>query len=128
MGNTDDQLVKALRLSMRENERLRSQNAKLSATIAEPIAIVGMSCRFPGGVTSPEDLWRIVENGVDAVTRFPTDRGWDIDSVYDPEPGKPGKSYSNQGGFLHDAADCWATSTPPTSSARRCSASAAMVG
>ncbi len=105
MGDSDEQLVKALRLAMRENERLRSQNAELSATIGEEIAIVGMACRFPGGITSPEDLWRVVDGGVDAVTRFPTDRGWDIAAVYDPEPGKPGKSYSNQGGFLHDAAE-----------------------
>ncbi|MEU1607811.1 SDR family NAD(P)-dependent oxidoreductase, partial [Micromonospora matsumotoense] len=71
----------------------------------EPIAIVSMSCRFPGGVATPEQLWELLEGGVDAVSPFPTDRGWDLVGMYDPEPGKPGKTYSMEGGFLYDAAD-----------------------
>ncbi|MGQ4389076.1 SDR family NAD(P)-dependent oxidoreductase [Streptomyces sp. SAS_270] len=70
----------------------------------EPIAIVAMSCRYPHGVQSPEDLWQLVAEGRDAVTAWPTDRGWD-QSLYDPEPGISGKSSSNEGGFLHTAAD-----------------------
>ncbi|HWO59283.1 MAG TPA: type I polyketide synthase, partial [Umezawaea sp.] len=71
----------------------------------DPIVIVGMSCRFPGGVRSPEDLWRVVVEGADVVGEFPTDRGWDVDSLFDPEPGLAGHSYVRRGGFLYDVAD-----------------------
>ncbi|MFF7974874.1 beta-ketoacyl synthase N-terminal-like domain-containing protein, partial [Streptomyces sp. NPDC007905] len=71
----------------------------------EPIAIVAMSCRLPGGVSSPEDLWRLLASGGDAISGFPTDRGWDVETLYDPEPGTPGKSSTRHGGFLHEAAE-----------------------
>ncbi|MFE3513606.1 type I polyketide synthase, partial [Streptomyces sp. NPDC059155] len=71
----------------------------------EPIAIVSMACRFPGGIGTPEDLWRLLAEGGDAVSEFPTDRGWDTAALYDPDPDSPGTATARHGGFLHDAAE-----------------------
>ncbi|MGK8522858.1 SDR family NAD(P)-dependent oxidoreductase [Nocardia asteroides] len=95
MDNGDAKAVNALRAAMKQVAALRRENRKLvAASIPEPIAIVGVGCRFPGGVASSRDLWRMVADGADVMSAFPTDRGWTT-----------GGSYVREGGFLTDAAD-----------------------
>ncbi|MBO0853668.1 MAG: SDR family NAD(P)-dependent oxidoreductase, partial [Nocardia sp.] len=86
-----------------EREQLREARGR--AVLDEPIAIVGMGCRFPGGVGSADELWDLLTAGADVVSEFPTDRGWDLAGLYDPDPGAAGKSYTRAGGFLTDIAE-----------------------
>jgi acyl transferase domain-containing protein len=102
MTNSSEQYVEALRKSLKEVERLRRQNEQLVAATVEPIAIVGIGCRFPGGITSPDALWRLVEEGRDALGGFPEDRGWDFDDLRGEGRGR---SESLEGGFLDRVAD-----------------------
>ncbi|WP_229076853.1 type I polyketide synthase, partial [Actinoplanes sp. DH11] len=76
-----------------------------AVALDEPIAIIGMSCRYPGGVAGPDDLWRLLMADGDGITSLPTDRGWDVEALYDPDPDRPGSTYTTQGGFLGAAAD-----------------------
>ncbi|MEU3964802.1 SDR family NAD(P)-dependent oxidoreductase [Streptomyces buecherae] len=98
-----DRVLAALRHSVKENKRLERRNHQLAEERHEPIAIVDMACRFPGGVTSPEDFWQLLSEGRDAVTEFPAERGWDTEALYDPDPDRPGHSYVRHGAFLRDA-------------------------
>ncbi|MFG1780774.1 type I polyketide synthase, partial [Micromonospora sp. NPDC049048] len=91
-------------LGEREEEPRPAATSVAARPTDEPIAIVGMACRYPGGVTSPDELWRMLVDGREGVSGFPTDRGWQLDTLFDPDPDTPGTSYVSQGGFLLDAA------------------------
>ncbi|MFF6975955.1 type I polyketide synthase, partial [Streptomyces tsukubensis] len=101
MGN-DDRLRDYLKRVTADLHRTRRRLTEAEAAGREPIAVTAMSCRYPGGVESPEDLWRLVATGTDAVTGFPGDRGWDLEHLDDPEQQRSGTSYAAQGGFLDD--------------------------
>ncbi|MCQ4118881.1 type I polyketide synthase [Rhodococcus tibetensis] len=82
----------------------RAKLREAEGVSSEPIAVIGMGCRFPGGVRSPQDLWRLVESGSDTVAGFPEDRGWGLADLYDPKAEQAGKTYTLQGSFLDDPA------------------------
>src|SRR5271156_3377865 len=104
MNSTQDELIEALRKSLKENERLKRENREYLALATEPIAVVGAACRYPGDVDSPEALWEMVAEGRDVVSEFPADRGWDLGGLFDADPDAVGKSYCHAGGFLADVA------------------------
>ena len=96
--------TEALRKALVQVERLKTKNRALLERSGEPIAIVGMSCRFPGGVDSPDSLWDMVADKRDVMSEFPNDRGWDLGSLFDDDPDAPHKCYARSGGFVDDVA------------------------
>jgi acyl transferase domain-containing protein/acyl carrier protein len=105
MTAADERLVEALRASMKTAEQLRRQNQQLLAASAEPVAIVGMSCRFPGGVTSPEELWDLVKSGTDAISTLPGDRGWNLEELRGSGVDERVTSVTPRAGFLDGVAE-----------------------
>ncbi|TGA96629.1 type I polyketide synthase, partial [Streptomyces palmae] len=103
--SNEQKLVDYLKRVMADLRQTQRRLRDVEDKSREPIAIVAMSCRFPGGAQSPEALWELLAHGTDTIGTFPTDRGWDLDALYDEDPDRKGTSYVREGGFLHEAGE-----------------------
>lgn len=103
--NNEERLLDYLKRATTELREVRSRLDAAESAASEPIAVIGMSCRYPGDVVTPEQLWELLDDGVDAIGDFPTDRGWDASALFDADPGRAGTTNATSGGFLYNAAD-----------------------
>ncbi|WP_078876462.1 type I polyketide synthase, partial [Streptomyces sp. 150FB] len=103
--SNEQKLLEYLKRVTVDLHEARTRAEAAEARGREPVAIVGMACRLPGGISTPEGLWKLLSDGRDAISGLPADRGWDLEALHDEDPDRPGTLYVREGGFLHDAAD-----------------------